>query len=98
MRYYETDSCKRLTAVLLEEPTHITLVRNQLQHVPCDPQQVWSGRHDNVDQNFRHDGDERVLPCERIKQGSYGMDDLRQGAVGDTQRFNAENSAGFKCL
>lgn len=60
-----------------QKRTHITLVGDQVQQALLDPQQVRGGRHHHVDQDFWNDGDEGVLPGERIKEGCYCMKDLR---------------------
>lgn len=56
--------------------THISLVRDLVQQVFLDPQQVGGGRHHHIDEDLRNNGDEGVLPGEGIKEGRYCMNDL----------------------
>lgn len=56
--------------------THVALVRHQVQQPLLDAQQVGGGRHDDVDQDLRDDGDEGVLPGEGVEQGGDGVEDL----------------------
>lgn len=62
--------------------THVTLVGDQVQQAFLDAQQVRRGRHHHVDEDLRHDGDERVLPGEGVEEGGHGVDDLRQRPAG----------------
>ena len=52
-----------------------------------DPHDVRHGSCAVVEQVFRHDGDERVLPSERMQE----MDDTEYNAADDTQRRRRYN-------
>lgn len=67
--------------------THVTLVDDIIQFVLLHTKQVGSGCHDDINQHWRNDGDEGVLPCERIEQRRNRMQHLGQGTVGGGSRY-----------
>lgn len=60
----------------LTEITYITLVSDQVQQVFLDSQQVGCGCHHYIDQDLWNNGDEGVLPGERVEEGCHCMNDL----------------------
>lgn len=62
-----------ITLFLLHPHTYVSVLGEQVQQVPLDAEEIRRWCQVHIEENFRDDGDEGVLPDEGEEQSSDGV-------------------------